>query len=408
MQIAVVGAGVVGLCSAWYLTQAGHRVTVFDKGSMEADRCSLGNAGMVVPSHFVPLAAPGMVAQGLKMMAKRDSPFRIKPALDAELARWCGLFMKHCTESHVETCAELLRDLHLESAKLFQDLAQKWDNVFGLANQGVLVVCNTDKGFEHESDTAELARDIGLQAEILSPRELKKVAPRLEINAVGAIHFKDDCHLTPHVFLNTIMFALFEAGVEFHWNAEVDLEALTDANSEFEKVVVAAGVWSGKLAKQLKIDIPLQPGKGMSIAIENPAIVPHIPMLLNEAKVAITPMIGGVRFAGTMELGEWNLEPDMVWFRGMIRSVPGYLEAFATEMDLLEQSSSPDTIWTGLRPCSPDGMPYIGAHSSFPKVVFATGHGMMGLSLAPITGKLVSEAVSGNPGHSLLSPSRFE
>lgn len=410
MKVVVVGAGIVGLCSAWYLHQDGHDVTVIDEGEPTGDKCSLGNSGIIVPSHFVPLAAPGMVETGLKMLGKRDSPFRIKPALNADLARWCLLFVRHCTKEHVDRCAADLAAMHLESKKLFLDFADRFGHGFGLTQNGMLMLCRSEEGLEEEAHVAEMARELGLTANVLSPTEIASVESGVRVEALGGVHFVDDCHLAPHVFVAQLEAALAEQGVEFKWRTKLTdwgvgpNEIKTDQGSiQSDVFIIASGSWSGKIAKHLALDLPLQPGKGMHFSVTNPPKTPVTAMLLKEARVAVTPMAGGIRFGGTMELGEWGMSPDLLRAKGMATSIPHYLPDFSSADFPL------DSIWTGLRPCSPDGMPYIGRSSRTDTVVFATGHGMMGVSLGPITGKLVAECVKGDTSglSAAVSPDRF-
>ncbi len=412
MRVVVVGAGIVGLCSAWYLRRDGHAVTVVDRGAPDGDKCSVGNAGILVPSHFIPLAAPGMVAEGVKMLAKRDSPFRIKPSLDPDLARWCLLFMRHCTHENVHRASPLLRDMHVESKALYLRLSDDLGGSFGLTQKGMLMLCRTEEGLKEEADVAARAHELGLRAEVLEASEVRARDAGVSEDVVGAVHFLDDCHLAPHTLVEKLRAAAESKGVEFRWSTDVSgLDASGDGrwriateqgNLDADWVVVTGGSWSGRLAKGIGLDLPLQPGKGQSVMVRQPAARPLTAMLLKEARVAVTPLEEGVRFGGTMELGEWSVKPDRTRSKAMLKRVPDYLPGFAA-------SSLVDLdVWAGLRPCSPDGLPYIGTTSVADGIVFATGHGMMGVSLGPVTGKLVTEIIAGTRAVSpLLSPDRF-
>lgn len=410
MKVVVVGAGVVGLCCAWYLKKDGHQVTVIDRSGADGDKCSLGNSGIVVPSHFVPLAAPGMVCAGLKMMAKRDSPFRIKPSLDADLAKWCLQFSKHCTQQHVERAAPVLLEMHRESRALYLELVKELDADIGFTEAGMLMLCNTKEGMHEEFETAEEARRLGLAARTLSESELQDFDAGVRVQAIGGVHYADDCHLAPHLLVRALQNRLESLGVTFQWNVEAHGWAggkgMTLRTStgpiEADAFVVATGSWSGNLAKGLGLNMPVQPGKGMSFFSKGSHPVPKVPFLLKEARIAVTPMDGAVRFGGTMELGEWSLAPDSVRLKGMMANIPKFLPDFAAST-----LSGDVNVWCGLRPCSPDGMPYIGRTKSSDGIVFATGHGMMGVSLGPATGKMVARALHGEAPDPLVSPDRF-
>ena len=410
MNVVVIGAGVIGLSAAWYLMNDGHTVTVLDSGSEDGDKCSMGNSGIIVPSHFVPLAAPGMIETGLKLLAKRGSPFRIKPALDADLARWCLLFARNCTTEHVEKCAPVLLDLHCESKRLFLELAEEWKGGFRVEQKGLMMLCRTESGLNEEAEIAMSANRMGLKADLLSSQEAAAAEPNVRIECVGAVRYVDDCHVTPRAFVSKLREELTVRGATFLWNVSVDdfgpgsnTVKTSTGSLDADVFVVAAGAWSGRMSKHLGIDLPLQPGKGMHVNIESPAQAPSCAMLLKEARVAVTPMENVVRFGGTMELGEWSGPADKVRSQVMVESVADYLPEFTASMFDL------NNVWTGLRPCSPDGMPYIGRSKLTDTVVFATGHGMMGLSLGPVTGKMVADLVK-DPSQetsTTLSPDRF-
>ncbi len=411
MRVLVVGAGVVGLCCAWYLTQAGHEATLIDSGPMEGDRCSLGNSGIIVPSHFVPLASPGMVLTGLKMMMKRDSPFRIKPSLDQGLASWCLQFQAHCNESHVEQCAPILLNLHRKSRELFRQFSKDWDNPFGFQERGLLMLCHTHEGIEEEAEVALHAHRLGMEARVISGDEIFALEPDLGADVLGGVEFPEDAHVSPHLFVAHLKLALMERGVQFLWSNKVtSLVAgsqpavqLDHQTLNADAIIVAAGAASGKLAKTAGVNLPLQPGKGMSFSLtEN---VPQLtrPLLLKEARLAVTPMVGGVRIGGTMELGEWNLSIDLVRLGGMKTGLSTFLPKFKSGAD----SVSEGQVWSGLRPCSPDGMPYLGGTDRAPGIFFATGHGMMGVSLAPITGQMMVEILEGSKPPAQISVDRY-
>lgn len=387
MRIKVIGAGVIGLFCARSLQQDGHEVIVSDRGNIGTDKCSLGNSGIIVPSHFVPLAAPGMVSTGLKLLGDRKSPFRIKPTLDPALARWCLLFSKSCTRAHVDTTARVLCDLHLASKQLYLDFAAESGYSFGLQSRGLHLVCETQQRFEEEIEVGEMGQKLGLSVSVSrGGMELNGV----EIMAHGSVHYADDCHLDPGRLLDCLFQDLQARGVEFEWGAESRFEGA-------DGYVLACGAMSGQVGKSLGLDIPVQPGKGLSYTVEPPQS-PDAPMIFCEARVAVTPMGRGLRFGGTMELGEWSFSVDHLRLQGMVKSVGRCIPAYS------QMNRGP--AWAGLRPCSPDGLPYIGP-TSRPNIWVATGHGMMGVSLAPVTGQLIAAAVRGEPVDTSLLPERF-
>src|SRR5687768_34348 len=156
-RVVIIGGGVIGMCSAYYAAQRGHQVTVIDQREEQHEGCSYGNAGMIVPSHFIPLAAPGMVALGLKWMWNPESPFYIKPRLDVELARWGFKFWKAANAAQVERAAPLLSQLHFASRSCFEEVAEATGNDFNLVRKGLLVLCRTPEALHEEAKIAEQA-----------------------------------------------------------------------------------------------------------------------------------------------------------------------------------------------------------------------------------------------------------
>src|SRR4051812_21616206 len=212
-HIVIVGAGVIGLCAGHYLAKRGHRVTVLDRAKAEEEGCSYGNAGMIVPSHFVPLAAPGMVGMALRMMWDRRSPFYVKPRLSGELLGWGWKFWRAANAGHVAKAAPVLRDLHLESRKCYEELAASID--FGLEKKGLLMLCKTPHGLEEEARTAARARELGVPAEVLDAKGAAGMEPEIRMDVAGAVYYPMDCHLSPGRLM-----AGLRKGVDVKWETE--------------------------------------------------------------------------------------------------------------------------------------------------------------------------------------------
>lgn len=411
-QVVVVGGGVIGLCSAYYALKRGFRVTVVERELAGGDNCSMGNAGMIVPSHFIPLAAPGMLAKGLRWMLNPESPFFVRPRLDLELARWGWLFYRHSTERHVEASRGLLRDLSLESRRLFGELAA--DEDFGLVPRGLLMLCKTAKGLQEEAEVAEAAHQIGLKAEILDAAATAKADPGITMTVAGSVYFPQDCHLDPARFMASMrrrigaLGGVIESGVSID-SIEVSggrVVAVACKGRRFEgsKFVIAGGSWSAEILKSVGLKLPLQAGKGYSLTLPAPPELPQLCSIFAEAKVAITPMGGRLRFGGTMEVGGLDLTIHRARVRGMVKSVNAYFPKFA------ESDFCGITPWAGLRPVSPDGIPYLGQVAGLPNLIVATGHAMMGLSLGPVSGRLVADLLAGDPPFraiDAMAPGRF-
>jgi D-amino-acid dehydrogenase len=402
MQITIIGGGVIGLCSAYYLVQNGHKVTIIDRSSGQ-EGCSFGNAGMIVPSHFIPLAAPGMLEKGIRWMFDAESPFYVKPRLDWDLLSWGIKFYQSATQKHLEKSAPALRDISWLSKKLYQDLAQNPKFDFNYEEKGLMILCKTAHAFEEEAAVAQQANALGIAAKVLSVSELHRLEPAIKPDVAGAVFYEGDAHCYPNQFVKNLRQYLENNYVAFLYNNEVT--GFEIENNRLKKiktntrtipvneVVIATGSWSGALAKTLDLGLPMQAGKGYSVTYEQvPTKKLQIPSILLEARVAITPMSDNlIRFGGTMEIGGINSTVNMNRVRGIIKSVPQFFPDYPIAMPQASQ------VWHGLRPCSPDGLPYIGRSKRFTNLVLATGHAMMGLSLAPGTGKLVSQIIDNQP-----------
>ncbi len=414
-EVIIVGGGVIGLCSAYYAALQGHRVTVLERGREDHGGCSFGNAGMIVPSHFVPLAAPGMVALGLKWMWNPESPFYIKPRPDPELLRWGWDFYRAANIHRVRQVAPLLRDLHMASRACFVELQSRHAREFGLARNGLLMLCKTARTLHEEGGAAEKARELGIPAEVLDPKQTARLDPAVRMDVVGSIYYPKDCHLSPALFMAALRRWLEALNTRFVWEAAVTssrtnggrITALRTNQGDFtaDEYVLAGGVWSTGLAQTLGLRLPMQAGKGYSLTLPQPRELPAICSILTEARVAVTPMGGQLRVGGTMEMSGLNEEVNPRRVQGIINALPRYFPNFTAG----DFTGLP--VWHGLRPCSPDGLPYLGRTRRYSNLVVATGHAMMGLSLGPVTGKLVAELLSGQTTSinlSLLQPERFQ
>ena len=413
-HILIIGGGVIGLSAAYFCSRRGFRVTVIDRNGPLRDGCSFGNAGMIVPSHFVPLAAPGMVALGLKWMWNPRSPFYIKPRLSWDLLSWAYRFWRASTKQHVERAAPLLRDLHLASRACYEKLADDWGDSFELKLHGLLMLCKLPHTLDEESHTAEKARQLGMPAEVHDAAGTAKLDPDVRMDVHGSVFFPRDCHLSPQRLMAGYQARLIDAGATFVWNADVNGFDLNDrrvtrvktsvGDFEADEIIIAGGSWSPSLGKMLRLSLPMQAGKGYSLTVKTPRQLPKICSIFTEARIAVTPMGGTLRFGGTMEIAGLNEKISPQRVQGIIDAVPRYYPDFSAE------DFAGIEPWRGLRPCSPDGLPYLGRAKRYENLIVATGHAMMGLSLAPITGELVSKMVSGEAvgmDLGMLLPDRF-
>ncbi|MCE7067501.1 FAD-binding oxidoreductase [Dyadobacter sp. CY326] len=390
----IIGGGIMGLTSAYYLLKSGWQVTLIDKGDL-SDNCSQGNAGMIVPSHFIPLAAPGMISKGIKWMFDSRSPFYVKPSLDWGLVSWGLKFMKSATPANVERAAPYLRDYHLLSKQLYEDLAKEEGFDFGLEEKGILMLYKTEKAGEEEIHVAKDGQKLGLDIEMLTKEQVQAIEPNIKLDVIGAVHYHCDAHLYPTALFTQLLKYIKSKGAELILNAKVkgfDIKngeikgVQTESKTiEGDLVIMTGGTWLPELSKLAGLSIPVMPGKGYSFMEPNSEHKIEHPALLIEARVAVTPMNGKVRFGGTMELAAVNDNINMNRVEGIVNSIPQYYP------ELNVAVPAKDRIWYGFRPCSPDGLPYLGYSKKLKNLIVAGGHGMMGISLGPATGKMVAE-----------------
>lgn len=395
-NIAIIGGGIIGLCTAYYLNRSGHRVTIFDKGNLD-DNCSVGNAGMIVPSHIIPLAAPGMISKGVRWMFNSKSPFYVRPRLSSELIRWGIKFYTHANHRHVMRSIPVLKEISSMSKELYRDLAKDPQFDFGYEERGLLMLFKTSEVEKEEIETARLANKFGIEAQILSPQEAQRLEPSVKIDARGAVYFPGDGQINPRLLIDRLRQYVGERGVLVCPETAVEDFVIRDhqvtgvmVNNElksFDEFVVATGAWSGTLCSKLGIDLPMQSGKGYSFTLNDVSSNVRIPTLLLEGRVAVTPLGTSLRFGGTMEIGGTDRSVNMNRVKGIVETVPKFYP------DMKVAVPDEREVWSGLRPCSPDGLPYIGRSSKLKNLILATGHSMMGMSLGPATGKLVSEIV---------------
>ena len=400
-RVVVVGGGVIGAACAYYLRQAGRAVTVIEQGAFGRG-CSHGNCGFVCPSHVLPIAAPGVLWSTLKTLFARNSPLKVRWRLDPAMWGWFWRFARNCNRRDMLAAAHAIQALLVSSRSLYDDLLQATLTDVEWEARGLLFVFRTQAAMDHYAQADQLLRsEFGLTARRHDGHALCELEPALKPGCAGAWHYATDGHLRPDKLMLAWRRVLESQGVEIREYCELrDLvidgrlvrRAVTSQGDiAVDQIVVATGAWTPQLCRMLRCRIPIQPGKGYSLTMPRPAICPRLPMIFEEHRVAVTPFESGYRLGSTMEFAGYDssLKPDRL---NLLRN--------AAAIYLREPSAEPVLeSWYGWRPMTPDSLPYIGPVPDIDNLFIAAGHGMLGVSMSPATGRLVAELLSGQTPH---------
>jgi D-amino-acid dehydrogenase len=408
VDVLVVGGGPVGVCCALELARSGARTVLLER---ETEICppiggAHGNCGLLVPSGATPLAAPGVLGQGLRWLLDSSSPFYIAPRPSPSLARWLWLFRAACTEERAQAAAPVLRALHAASARRHDELAagaagERWH----FHRDGELRVYETPRGLAAAAGDVARTRAMGVRVDDVTAGEARRMFPSLRCDLAGAYFFPEDGHLDPKRFTREVARMAEEAGARVETGAEaLSLEPASEGVAVLttrgwlgaDQVVLAAGAWTPFLTLGLGLRLPIEPAKGYSVDVDRPAHFPEMPLYLGDAHVVLTPLGDRLRLGSTLELSGWDLAVRL--------SRVAYLRAGGERAIGVRADGPVRRLWRGPRPVTPDGLPVIGRVPGRDRVILATGHCMMGLSLGPVTGRLVAELAGGRPSSVDLAP----
>ena len=409
-DVVVVGGGAIGVCVALELARRGIEVTLLERGGELAAGCSAGNAGLICPSHATPLANPAALRDGLRWLARPDSPFYLRPR--PGVLPWIARFVAASRPERARAASRVVRELSLASLGMHAELAAAGLET-SFVQSGSLSVLLSDDAFAGAQREAEESRRAGVPAEVFERGQASELEPSLSGEPAGAVYYPEDAHCDPYRFVQAVGAAAAEAGARICTRVEV--LALRRANGRIERlqttagdvragtVVVAAGAWSPQLARGLGVYMPIEGGKGYHVDLEPAVGDPSRPVWFQESRVIATPLPGRLRLAGTLELAGLDESVNRVRVEAIVKAARRGLAGLEGRRVL--------EVWRGLRPCTPDGLPLVGRCETPENLVLASGHAMMGLTLAPVTGRLVGEVVAGEePSHDLrpLRPGRFQ
>jgi D-amino-acid dehydrogenase len=402
-DVVVVGGGIVGACAALELARGGASVEVLERGGGWGEGCSWGNAGLLVPSHARPIAAPESLRAGIGWMVKPDSPFGLK--LKPSLAPWLARYLRASTAQRADAGETLQRELCREGLGVFRELTSEGIDG-GYDEPGCLTVHTSDAAEEHAA--AEAASETGrvLGAKVLTGDEARALEPALTARVRAAVLFPGEGRCDPVRLSAAVGAAALQHGVRLRTGIEAysigrdGTVETTQGPVRAGTIVVAAGAWSGRLARTAGVRLPLQGGKGYAAEWDPAAAPARMPLYLHDHRVVANPMGDRTRLTGGLLLDGLDESFD----RRRVQAIS------TAASEVLGVRAAPRLTWRGLRPCTPDGLPVIGTHPDAPRVVFATGHGMLGVTLGPLTGRLVASIVQGSAAHPALgrlSPERF-
>ena len=401
-DVLVIGGGIIGLASAYYLAKAGKTVRLLEQNAIGAETAaSYGNCGLVFISHLAPLCAPGTIRDEMIRRLHGTSPLYIKIAPDVKRFKWLLNFARKCNTKHMDYAIEARSKILQNSLKLLEDLIKEEHIECDWEEKGVLMVFKSRSEMQKYGKANDLLKPYGLDAVSLVGDALFDFEPALRKDVYGAWFHKKDSHLRPDKLLSAWQQVLLKMGVSIEENCR--LEELIPEKRRIrhaettggiytaDEYVLATGAWTPQLANRLKLSLPVEPGKGYSLTMTRPAVCPAIPCYFCEPNVVATPWKDQFRLGGTMEFSGFNLDIFARRIQHLISGANEYLKEPVGELEKVE--------WVGMRPMVYDDLPIIGRAPNHSNLVVATGHGMQGISMATSTGKLVSEIITGRQPH---------
>ncbi len=395
-NVTILGGGVIGLATAYQIALEGTSVTLVDSGEPKFGT-SNQNAGWIAPSHVIPFAAPGMVQMGFEQLIKRTGAFGFSPAAGPLLAAWTYKFVRSCTQEHVDKSVPALTELLNTSIAGFEKLIA--NHGLTKAPEALWYIFSTDKAAEHAHHEVELMNKYGVGAKEIDVATARAKEPILKDTAKAIVEFKTDFGVDPKSVIEILTNLCTEHGVVIRNNESVKKIASTKQNVSIttdkdswtsEYLVVAAGVWSRELVKSLGVNLPIMPAKGHSITIPDLPNQPKRPFLLAEQRIAGNSLDWGLRLSTGYTLTSPNDRSIEM------KAVEKLIQTASKVLDIPTSTANVNP-WSGLRPSSPDGLPYIGPLSKAPRVIMATGHGMLGTMMALGTSVLVADMIAGRP-----------
>lgn len=412
VDVLIVGAGIIGTTLANELQRAGRQVLLIDRSDAGLG-CSYGNAGWVTPCFSMPLPQPGMLMKSIGWMMDPEGPLYIKPDINLRLIRWMFHFLRCMNEKKMHRSVRALTDISKYSLAAYRKLWETGGYPMDFRPNGLLMISGTESGLKDIQAETQIMAQYGIQSKELDAAAAIAMEPSLKSTVLGGTYFPDEASVEPLATVRAYLAEFEAAGGHFQGQTEV-FDFVTEKDQIVQVVtthgryapkllVLATGPWSAKVAKTLKVNIPLLSGKGYSLIVNDFEVTPKYPMMILDRKIAVTPRDGSVRLAGTLELcdADETITPRRV--NAILKGSHHYLK-LKPEPQVLE-------TWRGLRPCTPDGVPMLGFSRKWKNLFYSFGHQMLGLQSAPGSARFSTDLITGQTPYtdpSSFDPGRFE
>ena len=399
-DVLIVGGGIIGLACAHYLANAGRQVRVVEKNRVFSG-ASHGNCGLIFSSHLLPLCSPGIVFNEIMRLLRNDSPIQLELKPDFKRWQWLLKFIRNSNLNQLIKAIAAREKLLRNSKLLYDDLFIKYPLDCDRQTDGILMVFKDQEAMEAYGNGQWFANTYNLHLQPYIGRQLYELEPTLKPGLYGGWYYKEDAHLRPDMLGTAWKDQLEKEGVMFEENCltmgfesegnKVRRVITSRGSFTADNYILAAGAWASQFERQLKFKLAIQPAKGYSISMELPENAPEIPCYFYEKRVVATPWKSGLRLGGIVELTGQNLRISEERIQGLRKDAESYITTDCTDPE-------PEK-WAGLRPMSADDLPVIDRSPRHQNLFVAAGHGTTGLSMAPSTGKLMSELITGQSPH---------
>jgi D-amino-acid dehydrogenase len=390
-KVIIIGGGVLGISSAYFLEKMGAEVTLVESNEIGSG-CSYANGGLLVPSHSIPLPQPGMVQKGLLSMFSKFPSFSIDPKEFIKALPWLLTFMRYCYSHKLQSNLKYICELASHSKNIYEEIATTEKINFEFKKKGMILLFQKQKSFDKSCKFSEILKQQGIEEQILDSQQVKTLEPTVS-KTIGGIFYPNDAHLDPNKYIKSLTQLLKPKiqlldhtkviGFDFS-STKISSVKTTKGILKADKIIICAGTFSKELLKTLNKKIPLQAAQGHSLVVEKNRQSPQIPLILEDAKITVTPFVRGTRYSGLLNFCSTSQKIN----KQKINIIKNAVNYFLHDPVFAKKNTE---AWCGYRPCTPDGVPIISQVDSYQNLFLATGHAMLGMTLGPMSGKLIAE-----------------